>query len=80
VTCAICWGRSLIGLLVVMSVVVVLVLLFISFPVNGVGVGLKWSVNAYRKGSEHVSNYSDTLSVEVVSNCLQERVRACVKL
>ena len=32
-TCAISWGRcSLIGLLVVMSVVVVLVLLFISFP------------------------------------------------
>jgi len=39
VTCAISWGRcSLIGLLVVMSVVVVLVLLFISFPVDGVGV------------------------------------------
>jgi len=40
VTCAISWGRcSLIGLLVVMSVVVVLVLLFISFPVGGVGMG-----------------------------------------
>jgi len=40
VTCAISWGRcSLIGLLVVMSVVVVLVLLFISLPVDGVGVG-----------------------------------------
>jgi len=39
VTCAISWGRcSLIGLLVVMSVVVVLVLLFISFPVDWVGV------------------------------------------
>jgi len=39
VTCAISWGRcSLIGLLVVMSVVVVLVLLFISFPIDGVGV------------------------------------------
>jgi len=38
VTCAISWGRcSLIGLLVVMSAVVVLVLLFISFPVDGVG-------------------------------------------
>jgi len=37
VTCAISWGHcSLIGLLVVMSVVVVLVLLF-SFPVDGVG-------------------------------------------
>ena len=36
--CAISWGRcSLIGLLVVMSVVVVLVLLLISFPVDGVG-------------------------------------------
>jgi len=35
VTCAISWGRSLIGLLVVMSVVVVLVLLLISFPVDG---------------------------------------------
>jgi len=34
------WGRcSLIGLLVVMSVVVVLVLLLYSFPVDGVGVG-----------------------------------------
>ena len=34
-TCAISWGRcSLIGFLV-MSVVVVLVLLFISFPVDG---------------------------------------------
>jgi len=30
VTCAISWGRSLIRLLVVMSIVVVLVLLFIS--------------------------------------------------
>jgi len=40
VTCAISWGRcSLIGLLVVMSVVVVLVLLLFSFPVDwGVGV------------------------------------------
>ena len=38
--CVIFWGRfSLIGLLVVMSVVVVLVLLFIIFPVDGVGVG-----------------------------------------
>ena len=37
-TCAISCGRcSLIGLPVVMSVVVVLVLLFISFPVDGVG-------------------------------------------
>ena len=35
-TCAISWGRcSLIGLLVVMSVVVVLVLLLISFPMSG---------------------------------------------
>jgi len=40
VTCAISWGRcSLIGLLVVMSVVVVLVLLLFSFPVDGMGVG-----------------------------------------
>jgi len=40
VTCAIYWGRcSLIRLLVVMSVVVVLVLLFISLPVDGVEVG-----------------------------------------
>jgi len=40
VTCAISWGRcSLIGLLVVMSVVVVLVLLLFSFPVDGVRVG-----------------------------------------
>ena len=40
-TYAISWGRcSLIGLLVVMSVVVVLVLLFISFLVDGVGVGV----------------------------------------
>jgi len=40
VTCAISWGRcSLIRLLVVMSVVVVLVLLFISFLVDGWGVG-----------------------------------------
>jgi len=38
VTCAITWGRcSLIGLLVVMSVVVVLVLLFVSFPAGAVG-------------------------------------------
>ena len=38
-TCAISWGRcSLIGLLVGMSVVVVLVLLFISFPGDGEGV------------------------------------------
>ena len=38
-TCAIYWGRcSQIRLLVVMSVVVVLVLLFISLPVDGVGV------------------------------------------
>ena len=37
-TCAISWGRcSLTGLLVVMSVVVVLVLLLFSFPVDGVG-------------------------------------------
>ena len=37
-TCAISWGRcSLIGLLVVMFVVVVLVLLFISFPLDVVG-------------------------------------------
>ena len=37
-TCAISWGRcSLIRLLVVMSVVVVCVLLFISFPVDGEG-------------------------------------------
>ena len=36
--CAIYWGRcSLIGLLVVMSVVVVLVLLLFSFPVGGGG-------------------------------------------
>ena len=36
-TCAISWGRcSLIGLLVVVCVVVVLVLLFISFPLDGV--------------------------------------------
>jgi len=40
VACAISWGRcSLIGLLVVMSIVVVLVLLLFSFPVDGVGVG-----------------------------------------
>ena len=40
VTCAISWGRcSLIGLLVVMSVVVLLVLLLISFPVDGAGGG-----------------------------------------
>ena len=40
-TCVISWGRcSLIGLLVVLSVVVVLVLLLISFPVDGVGVFL----------------------------------------
>ena len=39
-TCAISRGRcSLIGLLVVMSVVVVLVLLLFSFPVVGVGGG-----------------------------------------
>ena len=39
-TCAISWGRcSLIGLLVVISVVVVLVLLLFSFPVVGVWVG-----------------------------------------
>jgi len=38
VTCAVSWGRcSLFGLLVVMSVVIVLVLLFISFLVDGVG-------------------------------------------
>ena len=37
-TCAISWGRrSLIGLLVFVSIMVVLVLLFISFPVGGVG-------------------------------------------
>jgi len=37
VKCAISWGRcSLIGLLVVMSVVVVLVPLLFSFPVDGV--------------------------------------------
>jgi len=41
VTCAISWGRcSLIGLLVVMSVVAVLVLLLFSFPVDGEGVCL----------------------------------------
>ena len=41
VTCAISWGCfSLIGLLVVMSVVVVLVLLLFSFPVDGMGVCL----------------------------------------
>jgi len=41
VTCAISCGRySVIGLLVVMSVVVVLVLLLFSFPVDGVGVGV----------------------------------------
>ena len=40
VTCAISWGRcSLIGLLVVMFDVVVLILLFISFPVDRVGDG-----------------------------------------
>jgi len=40
VTCAISWGRcSLIGLLVVMSVVVVLVLLLFRFPVVGQGGG-----------------------------------------
>jgi len=40
VTCVISCGRySLIGLLVVMSVVVVLVLLLFSFLVDGVGVG-----------------------------------------
>jgi len=39
-TSAISWGRcSLIGLLVVMSVVVVLVLLFVSVPVDEVGRG-----------------------------------------
>ena len=39
-TCAIYWGRcSLIGLLIVMFFVVVLVLLFISFPLDGVGWG-----------------------------------------
>ena len=39
-TCVISWRRcSPIGLLVVMSVVVVLVLLFISFPLDGVRVG-----------------------------------------
>ena len=39
-TCAISWGRcTLIGLLVVTSVVVVLVFLLISFPVDGEGVG-----------------------------------------
>ena len=38
-TCAISWGSCLlIGLLVVMSIVVVLVLLLISFLVDGVGV------------------------------------------
>ena len=41
VTCAISWGLcSLIGLLVVMSVVVVLVLLLFGFPVDGVGRGV----------------------------------------
>ena len=41
-TRAISWGRcSLIGLLVVMSVVVVLVLLFFSFPVDVVGWGVR---------------------------------------
>ena len=39
-TCDIYWGRcSMIGLLVVMSVVVVLVLLLFSFPVDGIGGG-----------------------------------------
>ena len=39
-TCAITWGRcSLIGLLVVMSIVVVLVLLLFIFLVDGVDVG-----------------------------------------
>jgi len=56
VTCAISWGRcSLIGLLVVMSVVVVCVLLLFSFQVGGVGVGVGvclstcslWSVTAF---------------------------------
>ena len=38
-TCAISWDPcSLIGLLVVMSVVVVLVLLLFSFPMDGLGV------------------------------------------
>ena len=45
VTCAISCGRcSLIGLLIVMSVVVVLVLLLISLPVDGVGWGIVLSV------------------------------------
>jgi len=40
VTCDISWGCcSLIGLLVVMSVVVILVLLLFSFPVDRGGVG-----------------------------------------
>jgi len=48
VTCAICWGRcSLIGLLVVMSVLFVLVLLFINFPVDGVGVGRCNVINSF---------------------------------
>ena len=56
VTCAISWGRcSLIGLLVVMSVVVVLVLLLFSFPMDGVGVCLSTfslqSVTAFCFGS-----------------------------
>ena len=38
---------------------------------------LKWSVTAYRKESQHVSNYSDTWSVGVVSNGLQERPKMC---
>ena len=41
-TCVMSWGRcSLIGLLVVMSVVFVLVLLLFGFPADGVGV---WGV------------------------------------
>ena len=40
-TCAVSWGRcSLIGFLVVMSFVVVLVLLFISFSVDRMGLGV----------------------------------------
>jgi len=40
VTYAISWGRCSLIRLLVMSVVIVLVLLFISFPVDGVGVFL----------------------------------------
>jgi len=43
VKCVISWGRcSMIGLIVVMSVVVILVLLLFSFPVDGLGWGWGW--------------------------------------